>query len=79
MTRDDTLALLRDVLQLPPDFQLTDGHSPTQVPGWDSVGWLNLLLAIEDRMGMPIPIEDLDKIFNFGDLCRVTRRMADGD
>jgi acyl carrier protein len=78
MTKPEMLALMRKVLALPESFELADNISPTQVPGWDSMGWLNLIMAIEQRLGTELPAAEIDRVFNIGDLYRLVSHVARG-
>ena len=40
-----------EVLGLPPDM-ITDDTSPDNTPQWDSMAAMNLVVAIEDEMGI---------------------------
>jgi acyl carrier protein len=61
----DHLAGVREVMHL------TFGISPEQVsrstsrddvPEWDSVGHLNLMLGLEDRFGLSLDVDDLTRL-----------------
>jgi acyl carrier protein len=71
MTRDDAHATIRTVLALPADFALDDEAVPGDVPGWDSVGWINLLLAFEESLATEIPLDRFDRVETVGDFCVV--------
>jgi acyl carrier protein len=37
--------------------QIPDDANPQNVPGWDSLGHLELMLALEMEFGVPLPTE----------------------
>jgi len=50
------------------DWDINDDTIATQVPGWDSLNHVNVILAIENHFGVRFrPIEVL-KLKNIGDL-----------
>lgn len=57
----DHLAGIREVMNLtfgiPPD-EVSPRTSRADVPGWDSVGHLNLMLGLEDRFHVSLGVED---------------------
>jgi acyl carrier protein len=46
-------------LRLPDNFVLKDEHKFMDVPGWDSIGHMNLVAELEERLGVSF---DLDEI-----------------
>ena len=58
---DEVSRLFHDVFQLDADFQLEPGMSFDDVPGWDSIGHMNLVNEIESRFGVSL---EMDVIIN---------------
>ena len=61
-TAEDRRQAVEEVIRaqfgLSQDFALTDGMGPGDIPGWDSLNWIELLSAVEERFGIEI---DLDR------------------
>lgn len=72
----DVHDLLRELLALPADFVFGEGMRPANVPGWDSVAWLELILALENRCGREVPIELFDGVLTVADVCRAVAAFA---
>jgi acyl carrier protein len=49
--RDDVQQVFRDVFE-DDQLVLTDNLTAPDVPGWDSLGHLNLVIALEKRFGI---------------------------
>jgi acyl carrier protein len=69
--------IIRDALELPDGFELGEDLRPAQVPGWDSLAWLNIIAAVEADIGAEIPLDALDDVSTVGDLYAVLRDVAD--
>lgn len=50
-----------DVFCLSPD-QITDDLSPRSVPTWDSMQHLNLVVSIEERFGISLDPDDIERL-----------------
>jgi len=66
------LQVIADVLNLPVD-RVTPERSPQNVEGWDSVQHLNLVLAIEQAMGIQFAPEDIEKMQSVGEIVEIVR------
>ena len=75
LTQDRIEDLIRKALDLPGSFVLDSEIRPAFVPGWDSIGWLNVITAIEDDANMLIPLEALDDVVSLGDFYAVLSRI----
>ena len=49
---------------------ISDDASLGQAPGWDSMGHLRLVLAIEEARGIELPPEEVVTIRSFADVVR---------
>lgn len=56
-------------LALPPGFVLTPDMTPPMVPGWDSIGWLNVIGGIEQEFAIELDFEALESVYNVEQLC----------
>ena len=57
--------LLRENLDLRPETTAKD------VPGWDSITHINLMVAVEERFGVRIASQEIEKIATVGDLVAI--------
>ena len=49
LSQQDASVLIRKALELPDGFELTPERKISSIPGWDSIGWLNVICAIDRR------------------------------
>jgi len=75
MTRQEVHNIIRVTLELPEDFELLDETRPAFVPGWDSIGWMNILFSIEEELESEIPLEIFDESLNIGVFCDVVTTL----
>lgn len=69
-TIDDFVALVCDEVGLPVTAEdIESGFD--QVPGWDSVHLLTLMMALERRTGRPISMPDLLEAPSLGHIYRL--------
>ena len=62
--------VFQDVLDAP-DLILTPATSASDVPGWDSVAHITLVVAIEQRFGIRFKTAEIEELGNVGDLARL--------
>lgn len=48
---------------------LTPETNAADIDGWDSVGHLNLILALEARLGMKFKTTEIESLHNVGELA----------
>lgn len=70
------LTIIRDTLKVPDDFELTMNHTPVQVPGWDSLGWLNIILKLESEFHIEFDFVELEKVYSVEQLCALTAKTV---
>jgi acyl carrier protein len=77
MTEADILAgltpVFQDVLDLP-GLVLTPDTQAADVPGWDSVAHITLVVAIEQKFGLRFSTADVEELRNVGDLVKLVAR-----
>ena len=65
----NTLAgIMRDVF-IVPDLEVTRETSAADVPGWDSLSHVRLLLTLESQFGIKFRPLEADRLKNVGDLA----------
>ena len=52
---------------------LRPGMTAADVPGWDSIKHISLIVAIEDRFGIKWKTSEIDGLKNVGDMQRTIR------
>ena len=58
-----------------PVEQLTDSIGPGDIPGWDSLGHVTLMTAIQDAFGSHVPVEDAIEVESIADLEVLLSRL----
>jgi acyl carrier protein len=70
MISDELKAVILGVLKLK-DWELTDSTLAAEVPGWDSLSHINVMLAVEKHFGIRFKGAEVLKLKNVGDLQRL--------
>ncbi len=63
----DVTELLREVFD-DPDLAVTPETSAKDVPGWDSMKQVMILLAVEEKFEIELSTREMDRLRNVGDL-----------
>jgi|GEM_PF-3370158 len=66
--KDELYRVIRKVFNLVDTYELSDEMGPGDVSGWDSLGGINLLNAVQDQLRVDLSIEELASINSIGDL-----------
>jgi acyl carrier protein len=67
--RDEVRRLIAEVLHVPIE-QVHDGLSFGDLPEWDSLGHMDLLMTLEERYGMPLAEELIARLISIEAICR---------
>jgi acyl carrier protein len=67
--------LIADVLNIAVD-QVTPDRSPQNVEGWDSVQHLNLVLALEQSLGIQLAPEEIEQMQSVGGILNIVRQKS---
>jgi acyl carrier protein len=67
MISDKLKKVILDVLELD-DFDIKDETTADQVPGWDSLNHINVILAVEKEYNLKFKGIEILKIKNIGEL-----------
>jgi len=74
VTLDDTIArVIREVFGLG-DMPLTDDTTPGEIPGWDSLGNVNVMFALESELGLQLDDADFYPVRDLAELKDRLRR-----
>lgn len=64
---NDITALLRDVFD-DPELTVSPATTAKDVPGWDSMKQVMILLAVEEKFEIELTTREMDGLKNVGDL-----------
>jgi acyl carrier protein len=56
---DSVAAAFRTAMRLDDGFQIGDGMSFDDIPGWDSVGHMNLVTELESQFGISLDMDEI--------------------
>ena len=70
MISDELKAVILGALKLD-DWELTDSTLASEVPGWDSLSHVNVVLAVEKHFGVRFRNVEVLRLTNVGDLQRL--------
>ena len=73
--RTDFIAFAASVLGVPPE-RLTSETACGDIPEWDSVMHLRLVMEAEARYGVSIPLESIPSLHTLADFARAVRALA---
>lgn len=68
--------IFRSVLRIP-DLTLTDQLTADEVPGWDSISHVRLMVAVEATFKVSFSASQLAMLENVGDLKRLLRSLIE--
>jgi acyl carrier protein len=57
---------------------LTFGSSPENTPGWNSLGFMRLVAAVEQTFATRIPPRDMMAVRQLGDIAGILSKQANG-
>lgn len=69
----DVTQIVADVLGIAPS-SLTLASSSDAFPAWDSVHHLNIMMALEERFGIAIEPEDIERMRTVGAIVAVVEK-----
>jgi acyl carrier protein len=70
MISDELKTVILGALKLD-EWELTDSTASAEVPGWDSLSHVNVVLAVEKHFGVHFRNVDVLRLKNVGDLQRL--------
>ncbi len=76
MTETEILAELTDVLREAfgdDALTVTPETTAKDVPGWDSIRMVSILIAVEDRFGIKTRSREIDRLRSVGDFVALIR------
>jgi acyl carrier protein len=70
MIREDLKSVILEILHLE-DWDIKDETRAYEVPGWDSLNHINIILGVEKHFSVRFENTELFKLKNIGDLQRL--------
>lgn len=74
--RDDVIAVFRTAMQLDAAFVLEPVMGFQDVPGWDSVGHMNLIGELESRFGITLEMDEIIALDSVGAVNALVERLC---
>jgi acyl carrier protein len=71
---DDIAAVFRSAMRLGDGFPLTDSMSFEDIPGWDSIGHMNLVTQLESRLGVALDMDEIVGLDSVGAVRAIVAR-----
>jgi acyl carrier protein len=59
--------------------ELSDETGPGDIRGWDSLGHVALMAAIQKEFGMHVPVEDAIEVESIAGLVAILERLREAD
>jgi acyl carrier protein len=63
-----------DIFGVPAD-KITAESSPETIENWDSMQHLNLVLAVEEKFGVQLEPEDIEKMKTVGEVAALVEKL----
>lgn len=78
MTRKEVYERLSGVFEdvFEEEITLSDSTTSADVPGWDSISHITLLVCIEQEFGIKLPMKDVVHLRNVGDMVSLISQYA---
>jgi acyl carrier protein len=71
---DDVAAVFRAAMRLDDRFAIEDRMSFEDIPGWDSVGHMNLVTQLESRLGVTLDMDEIVGLDSVGAVRAIVAR-----
>jgi acyl carrier protein len=76
--QDEIAEAFRAAMQLGNGFVLLDSMGFQEVPGWDSLGHMNLINELETRLGIILEMDEIMAIDSVGAARSIVERKQSG-
>jgi acyl carrier protein len=73
MNTQDALQWVSEVFEETPG-RITAGTARNDIPGWDSLGTLSLIAALDERFDIHLSEQDIEAMQSAGDILDILRR-----
>lgn len=75
MTKDDALAWITEVFEETPG-RIAPETKRSEIPGWDSLGTLSLIAALDERFDIHLSEQDIEALQSVDDVFAILRRRG---
>ncbi len=73
-TFEQVRSIASDIFGIPAD-KITAESSPETIENWDSMQHLNLVLAVEEKFGVQLDPEDIERMKNIGAVANLVEKL----
>ncbi len=77
--QDEIATAFRTAMRLDQGFAIEDRMSFDDIPGWDSVGHMNLISELESRLGIALEMDEIVAIDSVGAVRKLVAQDEQGD
>ena len=74
--QDDVATAFRSAMRLEQGFAIEDRMSFDDIPGWDSIGHMNLISELESRLGVALEMDEIVALDSVGAVRKLVARKA---
>jgi acyl carrier protein len=74
--QDEIATAFRSAMRLDQGFVIEDRMSFDDVPGWDSVGHMNLISELESRLGVTLEMDEIVALDSVGAVRKLVTRKT---
>lgn len=68
--------IIKNTFSLTKDFKLSDQQGPGSVPGWDSLGHINLMSALESTYKITFDINEIVSLESIKDIKKILKNKG---
>ena len=76
--QNEIAVAFRTAMRLDDDFAIEDRMGFDDIPGWDSVGHMNLISQLESRFGVVLEMDELVALDTVGAVRKLIARKISG-
>jgi acyl carrier protein len=76
IVQDDIAIAFRAAMRLDPGFAVEDRMTFDDIPGWDSVGHMNLISELESRLGVVLEMDEIVALDSVGAVRKLVARKT---
>jgi len=77
-SHEDIRELIYEALQLPKNHEIVEQRPPSDVQGWDSLGWMKIIAAIERAANTTMPLDTFDDVISVADFYKMVLAEING-
>ncbi len=78
IVQDEIAAAFRSAMRLDESFAIEDRMGFDDVPGWDSVGHMNLISQLESRFRVTLEMDEIVALDSVGAVRKLVARKTNG-